>query len=468
MKKQFSIVLSFLFCSLLQAQQKHQQYFYFTVGSGMHPLSYTLQNGTQKGQFGSVIEGGYSYFFTSHFGLQSGVGVQCFGARSVTTATTALPLVDSDGASYEFRTSYDNWQENQRAFFLEIPLAFQYRTSIGRKLSIQGSVGAKIALPINTVLKTTGGKLTTTGYYSYWDLELSDLPEFGFSSTTTNYKEKLSFSPAYLFIADFGGLYSLSDKVDLYMGGYFNYGLNNILKSDSKLIYQSENDVYNGLFAANQTSRVTPMSIGIKLGLYFRRGKSEPGLESKPINVLEMDRPIEPAVKPDTLEVLPATDSAAVLSTAQATETTPTVVEVEPVVAISSPVPVADSNSTVSLLERIRSLASSIPIVFHLNSSKSEILETEKLTELSVLVNEHPTIRLRIVGHTCNMGLRDINLLIGKWRALCVESKLLKMGIHKEQLSIETKGSSEPLVPNTSEENRAKNRRVEIKVDQIE
>jgi len=35
-------------------------------------------------------------------------------------------------------------------------------------------------------------------------------------------------------------------------------------------------------------------------------------------------------------------------------------------------------------------------------------------------------------------------------------------------LSIETKGSSEPSVPNTSEENRAKNRRVEIKVDQIE
>jgi len=79
MKRHITIALGFLFCSLLQAQEK-QQYLHLTVGGGLHNLSYDLQNGTQSGRFGNSINAGYSYFFNQHWGVQSGLGLQWFNA----------------------------------------------------------------------------------------------------------------------------------------------------------------------------------------------------------------------------------------------------------------------------------------------------------------------------------------------------------------------------------------------------
>jgi len=126
-----------------------------------------------------------------------------------------------------------------------------------------------VSFPLKTSYKTVGGEMVTTGYYSQWDAELSDLPQHGFSTYTGGYNGHLSLRPAYTAIVDLGGLYKLSDKLDLYVGAYFNYGLNNIKKTSAKFIYQSDG-VYNGMLASSQTTKVTPVSVGIKVGVYFR------------------------------------------------------------------------------------------------------------------------------------------------------------------------------------------------------
>ena len=74
-------------------------------------------------------------------------------------------------------------------------------------------------------------------------------------------------------IADLGGLYTLSFKIDLYVGAYVNYRLKNALKADSKEIIQLDG-VYNGVLASTQTNKVTPVSFGLKVGLYLRLGKT--------------------------------------------------------------------------------------------------------------------------------------------------------------------------------------------------
>jgi len=51
---------------------------------------------------------------------------------------------------------------------------------------------------------------------------------------------------------------------------------------------------------------------------------------------------------------------------------------------------------------------------------------------------------------------------VGLARANTVKNILMDMGVPESQITTETKYYLEPLVPNTSEENRAKNRRREI------
>jgi len=433
MKKQTILVLGFLFCSMLQAQEK-QQYLHITVGGGLHNLSYDLQNGTQSGRFGNTIDAGYSYFFTKHWGIQSGLGLQWFNARSTINGQLASPQVDTDGETFEFRANYNNWQEKQQALFLDIPLTLQYRHALSNKISLQGSAGGKISIPISSSYTTTGGNITTTGYYSRLNAELSDLPEFGFTTTTNSYNGKLSLRPSYMAIADLGGLYTLSPKIDLYLGAYINYGLNNALKADSKEVIQLDG-VYNGMLASTQTTKVNPVSVGIKVGIYFRLSKTREIKIADELPVIA--EPTEPVQK---------TEAAAVVVSEQ---------------PVSKPiVPVAEEKRVEQPLDTV----STITINFAQNSDKTVYEENGKIKELSDMLKANPNQCLRITGHTCNWGTRRNNLRVGLMRANSVKAKLSTQGAPANQMITESKGEAEPLVPNTSEANRKKNRRVEIKV----
>lgn len=273
MKKLVIMVLSLFYLGILQAQEA-EQYFHLNLGGGLNNLLFNLQNGTEKGKFGYSINAAYSYFFSSQWGLQTGVGIQYFNTLTTLNLLTSTPNIDTDGDAYEFRTNYKNWKEKQHAFYLEVPLVAQYRYNFGDKFGFIASLGAKVLIPIQTSYETAGGEITTTGYYSQWNVELSDMPQHGFSTITNNYKGNLSLKPAYMLIIDMGGLYKLSEKVDLYLGEYFNYGLNNVMTPNTKLIYQQDG-TYNSVLTSNQTNNLKLFSAGIKIGLYFRLGKKK-------------------------------------------------------------------------------------------------------------------------------------------------------------------------------------------------
>ena len=69
-----------------------------------------------------------------------------------------------------------------------------------------------------------------------------------------------------------------------------------------------------------------------------------------------------------------------------------------------------------------------------------------------------------IVGHTCNIGGDAYNLTLSKQRAKSVESALAASGIEPSRMKVSWQGMREPLASNDTEEGRAKNRRVEIKI----
>jgi len=442
MKKQLTLALSFLFFNMLQAQEK-QHYLHITVGGGLHNLSYDLQNGTQSGRFGNTINAGYNYFFTQHWGIQSGLGLQWFNARSTVNYLSAIPQVDIDGESFEFRAVYNNWREKQQALFMDVPLTMQYRHALSNKISLQGSAGGKISIPISSSYETTGGSITTTGYYSRLNAELSNLPEFGFTTTTDSYSGKLSLRPSYMAIADIGGLYALSPKIDLYLGAYFNYGLNNALKAKSVEIYQLDG-VYNGVLASTQTTKVNPVSVGIKVGIYFRINKTK---EVRIADELSMiTQPSEIIQQKDSVIAPQKEETVAVVAIEQSVNKPSVPVEKEKIV------------------EQQPDIVSIITIYFAKNSNKKIHEESDKIKELSDMLKRNPNLCLKITGHTCNWGTHRNNLRVGLRRANSVKAKLIVQGASSNQLTTESKGDAEPLVPNTSEASRKKNRRVEIKV----
>lgn len=71
--------------------------------------------------------------------------------------------------------------------------------------------------------------------------------------------------------------------------------------------------------------------------------------------------------------------------------------------------------------------------------------------------------RFLIEGHTCDLGSEEYNLGLSKRRAAAVRTLLKRAGVDSDRLETGGRGEAAPAVPNSSESNRAKNRRVEIK-----
>jgi hypothetical protein len=184
------LVIILLGAGNLQAQEaKH--YLNFDLGSGVHNLKYDLPNGKVKNQYGYSASMGYTYFFDQQWGLGSGVGVQSYGANPILNYTSATPAIDEKGDPYEFRNNYTNWQETQKALFVEVPLTVQFRHSLSKKLGLLVSVGAKVSIPVSSTYETTGGEMVASGYYSQWDAELYGLPQHGLGNYTSTYSGDL-------------------------------------------------------------------------------------------------------------------------------------------------------------------------------------------------------------------------------------------------------------------------------------
>ena len=97
---------------------------------------------------------------------------------------------------------------------------------------------------------------------------------------------------------------------------------------------------------------------------------------------------------------------------------------------------------------------------------KSDLEEKSKveLQEVLELLNNNPTVKVKIEGHTDNAGTETYNKQLSLNRANSVAKFLIAQGISKDRVIAEGIGSQKPLKPNNSDENRQFNRRIEIKI----
>ncbi|MEN2997922.1 MAG: OmpA family protein [Brevinematia bacterium] len=70
--------------------------------------------------------------------------------------------------------------------------------------------------------------------------------------------------------------------------------------------------------------------------------------------------------------------------------------------------------------------------------------------------------KIRVEGHTDNIGSYEYNLKLSRARAESVRSELIKSGISADRITAEGYSFDRPIAPNDTEEGRARNRRVEF------
>ena len=87
-----------------------------------------------------------------------------------------------------------------------------------------------------------------------------------------------------------------------------------------------------------------------------------------------------------------------------------------------------------------------------------------ELGQLLTLLRENPNVRLEIGGHTDSDGSEGHNGELSAERANSVVDHLVNNGIPAERLVARGYGAEQPLAPNDSEENKARNRRTEMRV----
>jgi len=85
------------------------------------------------------------------------------------------------------------------------------------------------------------------------------------------------------------------------------------------------------------------------------------------------------------------------------------------------------------------------------------------LDEAADVMKANPDLKIEIQGHTCDIGSQKYNLGLSERRANSVKKYFLKKGIPGFRMTTIGFGKTKPLVPNTNEENRKLNRRVELK-----
>ena len=103
-------------------------------------------------------------------------------------------------------------------------------------------------------------------------------------------------------------------------------------------------------------------------------------------------------------------------------------------------------------------------ITFEINSSELNTASYAELDRIIEFLKLNDNVKIELSAHTDDLGSEWYNMRLSEKRAQMAAKYLTDNGISERMIRTKGYGESKPIVPNTSDENRAQNRRVEIKI----
>ncbi len=103
-------------------------------------------------------------------------------------------------------------------------------------------------------------------------------------------------------------------------------------------------------------------------------------------------------------------------------------------------------------------------IFFDFNQATLRPESKNELDRLVTLMNDMPSLKIEISGHTDNIGSAQYNKTLSERRAKSVVDYLIENGISPNRLTYKGYGFDMPIAPNDTDEGRQQNRRTEFKI----
>lgn len=127
---------------------------------------------------------------------------------------------------------------------------------------------------------------------------------------------------------------------------------------------------------------------------------------------------------------------------------------------------VTENNGCPELAEEVKKVLKEALEGIEFESGRDVIKKSsyEILDQVVLVMQNNPEYKLKISGHTDNMGADESNLILSHKRAESAKNYLIEKGIEKERLDAVGYGETKPIASNDTAEGRRQNRRVEFTV----
>ena len=103
-------------------------------------------------------------------------------------------------------------------------------------------------------------------------------------------------------------------------------------------------------------------------------------------------------------------------------------------------------------------------LTFETGSATLKPASQEQLKNVSEVLKAYPNVNVKLGGYTDNTGDANANQKLSNDRAQSVKSELVRMGVSESRLEAEGYGQEHPVASNDTEEGRAQNRRISVRV----
>jgi hypothetical protein len=449
-------ILVFLFCSATLSAQQSKHEFSVVGAGGLSTLVYNTAQSHRTPGAGATVGLGYEYYFTERWSIGTGAEFSWLNTKNITySITDHYGATDNENENFDFRYTFSNYRERQRVNLLSIPVMGYFHT--GKNYPLYVGLGGKIGLPVQASYSGSSESLVTKGYYPSHNALIENPASRGFGTyNNVSGSGNLKLKPAFMLSAEVGTVFSFGKekKFKLYAGFYADYGLNNQLKgSRSPIEYHAANPAadynHHSMLAGADgqgkayTNKVAPLFAGVRVKFTF--GKSK---KTTPNTHTGAGQYIPERVHDSLIFVH---DTIIIREVLRDT------------IIIHDTLDLRTIGEKEGL-EYIKQHKPDIIWFTEVSNTKLHPSEAAKLDAFAEQLKSNPQTQLIIEGHTSDEGTQKINHRLGQQRAETVKAYLCKKGVSPKRISLVNKEDKQPLLPNTSEENRQKNRRAEMKI----
>lgn len=248
-------------------------HFGFVYGSvGYNNLQTSLTNVTPSGAVGGSFGAGYEFRYKGLW-VSIGAGAQ-FHRSSLTLNeySETRPGFDQQGKEVTFHYDILSQKDQNKWTMVDIPLMVGYYIK-----GFYVGVGPKLSFVLQPNI-VSQGKYDFSAYYPIYNTIFRDMPERGYTQYEFEEKGTVSTNPLVSICAEVG--YDILSSVGtrsslchvLKIGGYFEYGINSILRPSSSAMYLHVDETNAAMAHPSsflggmmESKRVVPYLVGVKI-----------------------------------------------------------------------------------------------------------------------------------------------------------------------------------------------------------